>query len=99
MIARIRYAKRLFDAGLLELRGLVAGSIDIAMKLSVLAALSPGMLPDVLKPHHATLVTIGQWAVGVSFLAGLLVMQSKRAIPQLPLAAAPSLLDDESDPQ
>jgi hypothetical protein len=96
MIARLRYAKQLFDAGLLELRGLIAGTLDIASKLAVFAALSPGMLPDVLKPYHTQLVTIGQWAVGVSFLAGLLVMQSKRAIPQLPLTGAPSLLDDET---
>jgi hypothetical protein len=96
MIARLKYAKQLFDVGLLELRGLIAGTLDIASKLTVLAALSPGMLPDVLKPHHALIVTIGQWAVGVSFIAGLLVMQSKRAIPQLPVTGAPSLLDDET---
>lgn len=96
MIARLRYTKALFDAGLLELRGLIAGTLDIASKLTVLAALSPGMLPEVLQPHHARLVTVGQWAIGVSFLAGLLVMQSKRAIPQLPVTGAPSLLDDES---
>lgn len=96
MIARLKYAKALFHAGLLELRGLVAGSLDIVSKLTVFAALTPSMLPDVLKPYHGHMVTVGQWAVGVAFIAGLFVMQSKRAIPKLPNSNAPSLLDDES---
>ena len=96
MIARLKFAKQLFDAGLLELRGLVMGILDIAGKLSVLAALAPEMMPEPLRPYHPWFVKIGIWALGISFIAGLFVMQSKRAIPQLPVAGAPSLLDDET---
>jgi hypothetical protein len=95
MLDRVRFAKQLFDAGLYEMRGLVASALDIASKLAVLAALSPDMLPAVLKPHHAVFVSVGQWAIGVSFLAGIFVAQSKRVVPQLPPTGAPSLLDDE----
>ena len=96
MIARLKYAKDLFSAGLLELRGLLMGGLDIASKLSVLAALAPDMMPEALRPYHPWFVKVGIWALGVSFIAGLFVMQSKRAIPKLPVTGAPSLMDDET---
>jgi hypothetical protein len=96
MIARLQHAKQLFDVGLLELRGLISGVLDVTSKLAVLAALKVDMLPVKLQPYHDQIESVGLWALAASFVLGLLVMQSKRAIPQLPLAAAPSLLDDET---
>jgi hypothetical protein len=96
MIERIRYAKQLFDAGLYELRGLVATLAGLLAGLGVFAALDPSMLPSALVPFAPQIHDMGKWALLAGVISGGVAAQSKKVLPPAPLAGAPSLLDDET---
>lgn len=97
MIARLKLAKQLIDAGLYEARGVLASVAGLISALGVLAALDPAMLPTQLHPFAAQIHDLGKWAVLVGVISGAVAAQSKPPIPPAPLTGAPSLLDDERD--
>jgi hypothetical protein len=98
MIARVKVAKQLLDAGLYEARGLLASIAGLISALGALAALDPAMLPASLQPYSAQIHDLGKWAVLIGVISGAIAAQSKPPIPPAPLTGAPSLLDDEREP-
>ncbi len=96
MIDRIKFAKRLFDVGLYQARGLFAAIVTLCGMLGVLASLTVDRLPTQLKPYITSLNDIGLWSLGIAAVGTAILAQSKKVLPSLPLQGAPTLLDDET---
>ena len=97
IIARLQEAKDLVDAGLYKWRAARAYLLDFLARLSLLAALAPGMLPDALQPYHHTFLQVGLWSLAISWVCtNILAQTTQKVLPKAPTEMTPSLTDDET---
>lgn len=96
IIARLKFAKRLYDLGLYEVRGVLAWLAGAFASLGVLAALDPAMLPSFMVQYTPHIHDLGKVSLLVGVVAGVVAGQSKKPLPKPPAPTQPSILDDET---
>jgi hypothetical protein len=104
MIARVKVAKQLIDAGLYDSKAaagilmVIAGVIaEIAHKVSEKPELVTALPPSV-RVALDWLLALAPVAELLIIVGGALASQGKPLLPPAPLTGAPSLLDDEREP-